>query len=90
MVHCVQSIALVQRKLILLTFRRHKWSDIGRTPADIMHIVWVEIDPEVVGRIVFIAFIAKANGIACNMADNNDTTTVSLHLAELIVTNEIL
>jgi len=35
----LQSIALVQRKLILLTFRRNKWSDVGRTPTDIMHIV---------------------------------------------------
>jgi len=63
----------IVKKVILLTFWRNKWSGIGCTPANVMHIIWVEADPEVMGCIIFVAFVAKANSVACYMAVHNAT-----------------
>jgi len=58
-------LTLLQRNLIPLTLWRNKWSGIGRTPSNIMHIVRVEVNPKIMGSIVFVSFVAKANTIAC-------------------------
>jgi len=71
------------KEMIQLTLRGNKWSGIGCTPTNVMHIIRVKVSPKVVGSIIFVALVTKANRVTCKKAPWGIMRSISLKKNQL-------